>query len=198
MTTNVIFITEPTNLDYLISPTRLQFGDLTGDLYSDTVIRSALAYGIDYLQNRWSAKYQIFWEESLLNPQPSDVPVGYKRINTANGEANIPDSLVEGSVFRNPYIEFTQGSPPIIANIDRPVIISAAVYMLRRSQVASSSSSFVSWSTEDIRFSNLGSERSITRLLQNDLDEINSFFGSRLGTPIRSIFPLAYIPTADI
>lgn len=196
--TNVTFLTESTNLDYLIGPTRLQFGDLTGSTYSDTIIRTAIAYGIDYLQNRWAAKYQIFWEEALLNPQPSDVPTGYKRINTADGVADIPETLVEGSVFRNPYIEFTQDSPPIIANVDRPVIISAAVYMLRRSQVSSSSGVFISWSTEDIRYSNLGSERSLTKLLADDLDAINNFFGSRLGKSIKSTFPPAYIPVADI
>lgn len=193
MTTTVTFSTEPTNLDYLMPAVRLRFGDLTGATYSDVTIRTALVNGIRYLQPRWLSKYQLYSDSLLVDPQPVTVPSGYVLANTSNGQTYIPAGLSEGSVFRNPYIEFTQSSPPVISTDDEEPIVLAAVFILRNIQISSSVTGFVSWSTEDIRFSNSGSQRSLSDLLAQDLANIDLYFKRKIAKPQISQFPMAFI-----
>lgn len=194
MTTVVIFYTQPTNLDYLMMDVRLTFGDLDGSVYSDAIIRTALINGVKFLQRKWQSKYQVYTSAIKVDPQPSDAPGGYIWANTVDGQAYIPDLLEEGSVFRNPFLAFDQVYPPVISSTDETAIVLAATYLLRRSQVSSSAASFVSWSTEDIRFSNLGSERGLSKLLESDLKALDDYFANRIATPQRSEYPIAYIP----
>lgn len=194
MSTTVAFYTEPTNLDYLMPDVRTQFGDFEGTIFSDTIIRSTIVSAVRYLQRKWNGKYQIYMEDAKLNPQPSNVPAGYIRINSLHGEADIPNTTVQGSIFRNPYIDFTAESPPLIESIDEQAIILAAVYLLRKAQVSSNVGDFLSWGTEDIRYNNLGVERGLNRLLQNDLDALNDYLKTRIARPKRSEFPIGYIP----
>jgi hypothetical protein len=193
MSTLVTFYIEPTNLDSLIAPLRLKFGDLTGSVYSDTIMRTALVSGVDMLHKRWQGKYQVYNDEMLVNPQPSNVPAGYVYANTADGQAYIPEGLVNGDIFRNPFMSFPQTSPPIIQAEDRVAIILAARYILRVSQISSSVGSFVSWGTEDIRYSNLGSERGLSKLVESDLKELDDYFKSSIAIPQISSFPVAPI-----
>ena len=194
MTTAVSFYTEETNLDYLMPSVRFVFGDLTGDMYSDMIIRTSLVNAITFIQSKWGAKYQVYLESNKVIPQPDNVPAGYILANTVNGTAYIPDNLTEGSVFRNPYLSFTQASPPVIQSDDEWGIILAATLLLRRVQTSSSLTGFVSWSTEDIRYSNLGSERGLDKLLANDLEAFTSYFATKIARPQRSTFPIGYIP----
>jgi hypothetical protein len=193
MSTLVTFYIEPTNVDSLIAGLRLKFGDLTGSVYTDTIMRTALISGVEMLHKRWQGKYQVYNEEMLVDPQPSDVPAGYVYANTADGQAYIPEGLVNGDVFRNPFMEFTQTSPPIIQAEDRVAIILAARYILRVAQISSSVGSFVAWGTEDIRYSNLGAERSLSKLVESDLKELDDYFKSSIAIPQISSFPIAPI-----
>jgi len=189
MPTAVVFYTQPTNLDYLMGDVRLRFGDLTGDVYSDTIIRTALINSVKALQGKWDSKYQVFTTESIINPQPLTVPSGYIAINTKDGIAYIIDTITPGSIYRNPYLVFTQGSPPIIEANDESPIILMAVYILRMAKVSGSADTFVSWSTEDIRYSNLGAQRGLENLLAQDIAAIDAHFGSRrLGRAVRQNF----------
>lgn len=197
MATAVTYIIEPTNLDYLIPRLRLRYGDLTGDTYSDTIMRTALVYGVQDLQRRWVSKYQTYDASILVDPQPSNTPVGYVYASTANGYAYIPSGLATGSVFRNPFVTFAQYSPPIIQSEDEEAIVLAAKLLLRRTQLSSSATGFVSWKTEDIAYSNLGSERSLTKILEADQKELDDYFRSKIAKPQRSDFPIAYIPSLD-
>lgn len=194
MSTLVTFYTEPTNLDYLMGDVRMQFGDFDGSIFSDTVIRTSLVSAVRYLQRKWNGKYQVYMEESLIDPQPYGVPVGYKRINSLHGQADIPSTASIGSVFRDPYAEFSAEEPLLIESIDEQAIILAAVYLLRKAQVSSSVTDFLSWGTEDIRYNNLGVERGLSKLLQNDLEALNDYLKTRIAKPRRSEFPTAYIP----
>lgn len=194
MTTTVAFYQEPTNLDYLMPDVRLTFGDLDGSVYSDIIIRTALVNAIKFLQRRWQSKYQIYTSALMVVPQPANVPSGYIYANTTDGQQYIPSGLEEGSLFRNPFLTFDQTSPPVIQSQDETAIVLAATYLLRRSQVSSSVASFVSWSTEDIRYSNLGSERGLKTLLESDLKALDDYFASRIAQPKRSEFPIAFIP----
>lgn len=194
MTTNVTFYSGAINLDYLMTDVRLTFGDLDGSVYSDTIIRTGIVNAVKYLQRKWQNKYQVFTESIIDTPQPAVIPDGMVWANTADGQGFIPEDLAEGSAFRNPFVVFTQPSPPIVESGDETAIVLAATYLLRRSQVSSSVISFVSWSTEDIRYSNLGSERGLSGLLESDLLALNDYFQSRIAQPQRSEFPIAYIP----
>ncbi len=194
MSTAVTFYTEPTNMDYLLGDVRMQFGDLDGSIYSDTIIRTALVSAVRYLQRSWNGKYQIYMEEGLQSPQPDDVPAGYLRINSLYGQADIPDTTVVGSIFRDPYAEFSNFSPPLIESIDEQALILAATYLLRKAQISSSASDFVAWGTEDIRYNNLGSERGMTKLLSDDLAALNHYISSKIAKPRRSNFQVSYIP----
>ncbi len=193
MTTTVTFNTEATNLDHLIPNVRIRFGDLTGATYSDTIIRTSLVNAIGYLQPRWQSKYQVFADSIVVDPQPDTVPSGYLLANTSHGQTYIPDGLEEGSVFRNPYVIFTQPSPPVLASEDEEAIVLAAVYLLRSVQISSSLTGFVSWSTEDIRYSNLGSERGLGKLLEQDLKNLDAYFMKRIAKPQVSQFPQVVI-----
>lgn len=193
MTTAVTFNTELTNLDYLIPNVRIRFGDLTGATYSDTILRTALVNAVGFLQPRWQSKYQIYTTPIRVDPQPITVPSGNILANTSHGQTYIPDGLVEGDVFRNPYVVFSQQSPPIIQSEDEEAIVLAAVYLLRSVQISSSLTGFVSWSTEDIRYSNLGSERGLGKLLEQDLFNLNDYFKKRIAKPQISSFPQVYV-----
>jgi hypothetical protein len=193
MTTTVTFNTEATNLDHLIPNVRIRFGDLTGATYSDTIIRTALVNAIGYLQPRWQSKYQIFTDSIVVDPQPAGVPSGYLLANTSHGQTYIPDGLTEGSAFRNPYVTFVQPYPPTLASEDEEAIVLAAVYLLRSVQISSSLTGFVSWSTEDIRYSNLGSERGLGKLLEQDLKNLNDYFMKKIAKPQVSQFPVVAI-----
>jgi hypothetical protein len=195
MSTTVAFYTEPTNLDYLMTDARVQFGDIDGSIFSDTIIRTALISGVRFLQRKWNGKYQIYVEAMKVTPQPDNVPAGYIRINSLHGLADIPSTVVEGSIFRDPYAEFTQTEPLLIESIDEQAIILAAVYILRKAQVSSNVGDFLSWKTEDIGYNNLGVERGLSRLLEQDLNTLNEYLQSRIAKPRRVEFPITYIPT---
>lgn len=195
MSTTVVFYTEPTNLDYLMPDVRTQFGDFEGTIFSDTIIRSTIVSAVRFLQRKWNGKYQIYMEDSALDPQPDGVPAGFIRINSLHGQADIPATTVQGSIFRDPYTQFTAYAPPLIESIDEQAIVLAAVYLLRKAQVSSNVGDFLSWGTEDIRYNNLGVERGLSKLLQNDLDALNDYLKTRIARPQRSEFPIGYIPS---
>ncbi len=194
MSTTVTFYTEPTNMDYLMSDVRIQVGDLDGTLFSDVTIRTALVSAIRFLQRKWNGKYQVYTLQSIITPQPDNVATGFTRINSLHGQADIPNTLVEGSIFRDPYATFTSDEPSLIESVDEQAIILAAVYLLRKVQVSSNVADFVAWGTEDIRYNNLGVERGLSKLLENDLKALNDYMGSRIAKPARSNFPIGYIP----
>jgi hypothetical protein len=194
MTTLVTFYTEPTNIDYLMTDVRMQYGDLDGTQFSDTIIRTSLVSAIRYLQRSWNGKYQVYREENKLIPQPADVPAGYIRINSLYGIADIPDTTVPGSVFRDPYATFTYFAPPLLESIDEQAVILAAKYILRSAQTSSNAGDFVAWGTEDIRYNNLGAERGLSKLLENDLKALNDYIRTKIARPKRSEFPITYIP----
>lgn len=194
MSTAVTFYTEPTNMDYLLGDVRMQFGDLDGSIFSDTIIRTSLVSAVRYLQRSWNGKYQIYMEESRLNPQPSDVPAGYIRINSLYGIVDIPNTTIVGSIFRDPYAQFNYFAPPLIESIDEQAIILAATYLLRKAQISSNASDFVAWGTEDIRYNNLGAERGMTGLLKQDKEALDSYIRSKIARPQRSTFPVTYVP----
>lgn len=188
--TMVTFYPEPLNIDYLIGDLRFNYGDFTGAIYSDTMIRTALVNGIRFLQKRWASKYQIYSDDAFVafNSDSSIVA------NTADGQATIPSGLVAGDVFRNPYITFTQPSPPTIETNDEMAIILAATYLLRKADVASSSTELVSWATEDIRFTNLSQGGLRSKLLAADKDALDDYFRKNIAKPRRSDFPVTYLP----
>lgn len=193
MTTIATFYPDPTNIDYLIPSVRISFGDLDGTTFSDTIVRTSIINAVSFLQPKWYSKYQVYKTSLNVVPQPEDTPAGYIAINGYNGIQYVPDTIIDGDVFRSAYIEFTQVGN-LFETADEYAVILAATYILRRIQLTSSLNDFVSWTTEDIRYSNLGSERSISKLLEMDLEALNSWFGKGLGKPRMLNFAPAYIP----
>lgn len=198
MTTSVIFYEDPLNIDYLMHDVRIQFGDLTGDIFTDTIIRSAIVSAFRYLQNKWDGKYQIFSTDAIISPQPEDIRAGYIRIASLHGYADVPTTLVDGDIFRDPYIVFQSDATKLIESIDEQAVILAAVVILRRAQISSSAGEFLAWGTEDIRYNNLGAERSLTKLLEYDISTLNAYIQSRIAKPRRSNFPITYIPIISV
>jgi hypothetical protein len=191
MPTSVTYYEDPLNIDYLIAPVRFEIGDLEGDVFTDTVVRTAIVNALRFLQNRWLAKYQIFDSSLVISPQPVDAPIGFVWANTIDGEAYIPDGLIDGDIFRNPFIEFTTIAPAITP-LDEQAIILAAAYLLRRVQIASTSDELVSWSTEDIRYTNLSRERAMSALLADARALLDDYFRKKLAAPVRVEYPRAY------
>lgn len=193
MPTNVVYYDTPLNIDYLIAGVRLNFGDLEGTIFSDTTIRTGIVNAVKYLQRKWGSKYQVYDAMLLVSPQPDGVPVGYVLANTFDGQAYIPSGLNSGDIFRNPYVSFNAPAP-VITSEDETAIVLAATYLLRKAQVSSSSDELVSWSTEDIRYTNLSKERSVSKLLEEDTKALEDYFRRKLARPIRVEYPIGYIP----
>lgn len=195
--TVVVFQNSPTNLDYLMTDVRINFGDIDGSVFSDVIIRTALVSAVRLLQSKWNGKYQIYAEDMIITPQPDDVPAGYIRIASLHGRADIPEDTVVGSVFRNPYGTFTAEDNHLFESTDEQGLIFAAVYILRKMQVSSTAQEFIAWSTEDIKYSNLGIERSLGGILKDDIENLKSYLRSKIATPKRSEFPMSYIPMVE-
>lgn len=186
------FITTPTNIDYLIPNERFYIGDLDGTLFSDILIRTALVYGVKYLQRKWDNRYLVFASGMLINATTVTVPQGTCTIS----------SIQENDVFRNCYATFASASPPVIDQNDETPILIAAAILLRRSQLTASSTAFSSWSTPDLSYSNIQSSKIITDMLKNDLSALDAYFKGKLGRSVKDTFPMAvdvdYLPyTAD-
>jgi len=165
------------NIDYLIPALRLYYGDIDGTKYSDTIYRSALLAAIRFIQRKVDYKYQIFTEQLLLDPQPVDTPDGMVAVASVHGDTYVSNTLTENDVFRDPFGTFTQ-SVPLIETVDELGILYVAAYLTRKVQITSDIGTFRSWATEDLRFSNLGTQTLLTTLLEQDIKNVNSIFGT--------------------
>lgn len=192
--TTVLFYEEELNIDYLITQVRIQFGDYLGETYSDTIIRSTIVSAIKSLERRWDSKYQIYHSNLLISPQPSNPPAGFVYAQTQHGDAYIPSGLNNGDVFRNPFIDFPVGdtAEARILSLDEAAIVLQTSYLLHKVSLTSSADDLVSWSTEDIRFTNLSRDRAKRALLEDAKQEVDNHFKQRLGTPVRLTIPKLY------
>lgn len=168
-------ITQPNNLDYLISPTQLYVGDTAENVYSYSIIRTALVYGVKALQKRWNNRYFVY---------ASGMAVDSTHIMTPDGEITVTSLPNVNDVFRNSYNQtFSSSSPPIIDQTDEtPIILSAAI-ILRRMALTSNVSALGSWSTPDLSFSNIQGSKQVMALLAEDQKALDAFFAQRLAHP---------------
>lgn len=180
-----------TNVDYLIESVKLRLGDFDGTQYSDSLVRTGLINGIKFLQKRWRSKYQVF-NSGLISPEQPNGALAQGLIwcSTVNGYAFLDAGLVENDVFRNPFLEFQQPSPPIIEQDDEDAIVLSAMYLIHLAKLTSSASTFVSWSTEDLRYTNSESSKSMKVVLETILAELNVLFKTRVAMPKATRQPL--------
>jgi hypothetical protein len=192
--TTVTFYEDELNIDYVIPHVRIQFGDYTGESFSDTIIRSTIIGAVKTLERRWNSKYQVYHSNLLTDPQPDSPPAGYVYAQTQNGDAYIPSGLSNGDVFRNPYIDFDVGNTTsaVFLPLDETAVILQTVYLLHKVGLTSSADDLVSWSTEDIRFTNLSKDRAKRALLEDARAELDNHFKQRLGTPKTLTIPKLY------
>lgn len=182
-------ITDSTNIDYLMDSVRLRLGDFEGTVYSDAIVRTALISAIKFLQKRWRSKYQVLTSDTYTGDN-SGAPAGYAQASTVDGLGNIPAGLSVNDVFRNPYIEFTQANPPVIEQNDEDAVVIAATYIIHLARLTNSSSAFVSWSTEDIRFTNTTAANTMRSVLETLQKELDVLFATRIAKPVVSRQPL--------
>jgi hypothetical protein len=185
-------ITTPTNIDYMIDQVRLRLGDFDGTVYSDTLVRTALVSAIKYLQKRWRSKYQVVTSGTYTGNNEL-APSGFAQANTIDGMAYIPDGLVNNDVFRNPYITFNSTQPPVIEQNDEDAIVLATAYIVHLAKLTNSSSTFVSWSTEDIRYTNTTAANTMRAVLETLQTELNTVFATRIAQPVVSRQPVNII-----
>lgn len=179
------------NLDYLIESVRIRLGDYDGTAYSDALIRTSLVNSVKFLQKRWRSKYQILASGMVADLQPSGyLEQGLVWVSTTNGYSFISVSFSENDVFRNPFLEFLQPEPPVIEQNDEDAIVLAAAYLVHLGKLTSSSSTFVSWSTEDIKYTNSESSKSMKVVLDALLAELNVLFKTRIAQPRATRQPL--------
>lgn len=190
-------ITTITNIDYLMDSVRLRLGDFDGTQYSDALVRTGLVTGVKFLQKRWKSKYQVFASGTASEIQPSGaIDQGLIWCSTVNGYAFLDAGLVENDIFRNPFLEFEQPAPPIVEQNDEDALVLAAMYLIHLAKLTSSSSTFVSWSTEDLRYTNSEASRSMKLVLETILAELNTLFKTRIAQPTATRQPLnVYIGT---
>lgn len=167
------------NLGQYIPDVRLYVGDLdTPYAFSDTTILTALVNGVQYLGKRWYDRYLIFSSGIVQSHTAGSYIVGIP-----GGTTTLPDTVLEGDIFRNPNSSFGNDPPPIIDQTDLAPILIAASYLLRRAK-ASSSTAGLSWSTPDLSYSNIQSAKTYLELMQWDVAAIDLFFKQRLGKMI--------------
>lgn len=184
-------ITSVTNVDYLIEPVKIRLGDFDGTQYSDSLVRTGIINGVKFLQKRWRSKYQVFASGLISVDQPSGAAdQGLIWCSTVNGYAFLDLNLAENDVFRNPFLEFEQPSPPIIEQNDEDALVLSAMYLIHLAKLTSSASTFVSWSTEDLRYTNSESSRSMKLVLETILSELNVLFKTRVAMPKATRQPL--------
>lgn len=185
-------ITTPTNIDYMIDQVRLRLGDFDGTVYSDTLVRTALVSAIKYLQKRWRSKYQVVTSGTYTGNNEL-APAGFAQANTIDGMAYIPDGLVNNDVFRNPFVTFNSTEPPVVEQNDEDAIVLATAYIVHLAKLTNSSSTFVSWSTEDIRYTNTTAANTMRAVLETLQTELNTVFATRIAQPVVSRQPVNII-----
>jgi hypothetical protein len=185
-------ITTPTNIDYMIDQVRLRLGDFDGTAYSDTLVRTALISSIKYLQKRWRSKYQVLTSGTYTGNDVA-APSGFSQANTIDGSAYIPSGLSVNDVFRNPYITFNSTEPPVVEQNDEDAIVLATAYIIHLAKLTNSSSAFVSWSTEDIRYTNTTAANTMRAVLETLQTELNTVFATRIAQPVVSRQPVNII-----
>ncbi len=90
----------------------------------------------------------------------------------------------DSNVYRNTDTSlFFVDSPPIVQQVDEQAIILAAIIILRQVSVTGSSSSFSSWSTPDLSYSNIQSSKIKTDLWRQAIADLNDWFGKKLAAP---------------
>lgn len=167
-------ITTSGNLDYLIDSVRIRLGDFSGTAFSSALVRTSLVNSVKQLQKRWRAKYQILTADAIADLQPQGAAEsGQLWVSTVNGYAFISSSFNVNDVYRNPFLDFDQPDPPVIEQIDEDAIVLMAVYLIHLAKITSSSTTFVSWSTEDLKYTNTESSRAMKVVLDALLEEIN-------------------------
>jgi len=173
---------------------RIRLGDYDGTLYSDALLRTSLVASVKFLQKRWKSKYQIVNSNTYIgNIGEETPPAGMAAASTIEGVGYIPAGLNVNDAFRNPFITFTQSYPPVLEQNDEDAIVLATAYMVHLAKLTSTSSTFVSWSTEDIRFTNTAASASMKVVLETLLQELNVLFATRIATPVVSRLPLNII-----
>lgn len=185
-------ITTETNVDYLIDPVRLRLGDFDGTVYSTTLVRTAIISAVKYLQKRWKSKYQVVTSGTYTGDNTT-APSGFAQANTVDGTAYIPYGLDNNDVFRNPFVVFTQEGSPVVEQNDEDAIVLATAYIIHLAKLTNSSSTFVSWSTEDIRFTNTTAANTMRSVLEALQTELNTVFATRIAQPVVSRQPLNII-----
>ena len=192
-------ITSPTNMDYLIEPVRMRLGDFSGTSYSDPLVRTSLVNAVKFLQKRWRSKYQIVGSGTIASSQPEGAAAANQIwVSTSNGYAFIDAGFVLNDVFRNPFLDFQQPSPPTIEQNDEDAIVLTAAYLIHLAKITSSSATFVSWSTEDLRYTNTESSKAMKVVLDALLEEINYQFKVRIAVPKSTRQPINIVTGTKI
>lgn len=187
------------NLDYLIEPVRMRLGDFSGTSYSDSLVRTSLVNAIKFLQKRWRSKYQIVGSGTIAATQPSGAAEANQIwVSTSNGYAFIDAGFELNDVFRNPFLQFEQPSPPVIEQNDEDAIVLTATYLIHLAKITSSSATFVSWSTEDLRYTNSESSKAMKVVLDALLEEINYQFKTRIAVPKSTRQPINIVTGTKI
>lgn len=185
-------ITSSTNVDYLIDSVRLRLGDFDGTTYSEVLIRTAIISAVKFLQKRWRSKYQVVSSGTYTGNNES-APSGYAQASTVDGIAYIPLGLRLNDTYRNPFVTFTQDPPLVVEQNDEDAIVLATAYIVHLAKLTNSSSAFVSWSTEDIRFTNTTAANTMRAVLETLQTELNTLFATRIAQPVVSRQPVNII-----
>jgi len=211
-----MFINYPINIDYLIMDLRIHIGDTESSRYSDSFLRTSMVNGIRMLQRKWDNRYYIFNESMVVENLPEGVvrqsdyesgnynslkvvvPNMYHYIKVGDTATTLPKNFVEYNIFRNPNHIFSDGVQylhedwHVIASEDEYIVVLASAIIFRKSLLSSSSPNFQTWEDGEFRYSNLGAERAMTTLLENDLKELEDVFKKRLAGAVKSVFRSIY------
>ena len=186
-----MYITNETNVDYLIPELRFYIGDDVNQRYSDALLRTSIVNGIKMLQRRWDSRYLVY-NDDLIADESTTSGYVYVRLPGKYSEPDqfgyIPSGYINNDIFRNPGHMFNSGSAYVISHEDEFIIILSSAIMLRRSHISSSADTYQSWSDGEFSFSNLGASRSLAMLYAEDLALLNEYLKKRLASVSVSTF----------
>lgn len=183
----MIFLTIPTNIDYLIEPVRLYIGDTSEELYSDSLIRLSLVSAVRQLQRRWNNRYLVYNTGMVVTPQAAGTPAGFIQVNLPDGVGLAPSGLSDNDIFRNSFHTFTDTGTLISQPDEYPIILTASLTLMR-SKYTSSITTFQNWSDGEFSFSNVASARAYQATIATAIEELDLYFKKRLSAGVRDSF----------
>jgi fructose-1,6-bisphosphatase len=112
----------------------------------------------------------------------------HNNINSSGDQQKKLDVISNEIMIEN--LKNTNECSILLSEENEDAIVLATAYIIHLAKLTNSSSTFVSWSTEDIRFTNTTAANTMRNVLETLQTELNTLFATRIAQPVMSRQPL--------